>query len=145
MIPCSVCVSNLDATDDDENRLYRTAVAQLFASVRALRAGRAKSMDGRIQPPQEKQPKIENRSFCTQRCLQGIASGEPSDEECPNFGSHETQHIDPQELLSLTRDQLATDRGSDADACLLQYRGEVGALVKIRLSPYGYTFVAKGV
>ncbi|KAK1637271.1 hypothetical protein BDP81DRAFT_427086 [Colletotrichum phormii] len=39
IVYCHVCVPNLDVLDDDENRLHRTAVAQVFAFViQALRA-----------------------------------------------------------------------------------------------------------
>lgn len=47
--------------------------------------------------------------------------------------------------MDLTRDQLATDRGPNADAIALYKRGAIRSLDKIRLSSYGYTFVATGV
>jgi len=47
----------------------------------------------------------QSRPFCTQRCLLGLAYGGPMDEHCPNADHHGQAHID----------QLATDRGPDAD------------------------------
>ena len=67
------------------------------------------------------------------------------DKECPNIGHHPRKHIDQEKFLYLIRDQLATDRGSDADCTALWTKGRRGALVKVRLSSYGYTLVAKGV
>ncbi len=48
-------------------------------------------------------------------------------------------------FLGLLRDQLAEDRGPDADSTPLYLSGSVGSLFKIRLSAHGYTLVAKGV
>ncbi|RYP19772.1 hypothetical protein DL766_008357 [Monosporascus sp. MC13-8B] len=250
----SVCVPNLDVLDDDENRLHRTAVAQVFAFVlQALRVSppppswhdRAANLDtwaveyedvlknipetirkqpraspykpqrwkgfqrspirtrSRCQQPNSnvirrdeddeeegpppspsarqssrsrqgaaaststtgqggKQDKggkrnrriqqgpatrqnIQDRPFCTQQCLLGLANGGPMDEECPNFHDHGRRHIDRRELLRLIRVQLAEDRGPDADAIPLYLSGSVGSLFKVRLSSHGYTLVAKGV
>ncbi|EGY23835.1 hypothetical protein VDGD_05273 [Verticillium dahliae] len=249
----SVCVPNVDVLDDDENRLHRTAAAQVFAFIlRALCAtppplswhDAAAGLDtwaveyddvlrnipetmrkdkgpraspykpqrwrgfkrspiqtrSRCQPPHElidgrgddddeeappsptpkrpsrskdkatmlsagadsgskrKQPsggnrqhgqmtqqKIQDRPFCTQRCLLGLASDGPMDESCPNFGDHGSQHISRLEFLRLIRAQLAKDRGPDADCIPLYMSGSVGSLFKVRLSSHGYTLVAKGV
>ena len=67
------------------------------------------------------------------------------DNSCPNADSHGPRHIDGTKFLRLLRAQLAKDRGPDADAIPLYLSGSVGALVKVRLSAYGYTLVAKGV
>ncbi|KAM0271972.1 hypothetical protein ACHAQH_008858 [Verticillium albo-atrum] len=250
----SVCVPNLDVLDDDENRLHRTAVAQVFAFIlRALRAtppplswhDKAAGLDtwaveyddvlrtipetvrkgkepraspykpqrwrgferspirtrSRCRPPDENadslgdddndnaeappsptpnrpvrskdkgnmstatssardpgqrskgdrrqdqttQKTIQDRPFCTQRCLAGVAFGAVMDENCPNFEDHGARHIDRPEFLRLIRDQLAKDRGPDADCVPLYLSGAVGSLFKARLSSHGYTLVAKGV
>lgn len=258
----SVCVPDRDVTDDDENRLHRTAVAQVFAfTLRALRAerpiqdwhdatanleiwpveyddllgnisetgrkgkepgskgkepraspykpqrrqgierspiwtrsrcrppdgkpdGRGDGDDDDAEPPPSPTPersarsqgkgnipttatssagdqaqgsrgdgrqdqttkqRIQDRPFCTQRCLAGVASCGPMDESCPNIEDHGPSHIGQPEFLRLIRAQLATDRGRDADCVPLYRSGAVGSLFKVRLSSHGYTLVAKGV
>ncbi|KAI0436096.1 hypothetical protein F4803DRAFT_543417 [Xylaria telfairii] len=88
---------------------------------------------------------IQDRPFCTQKCLLGLASGGAMDDRCPNFNDHQPRHIEPSVFRHLLRDQLAKDRGTDADATPLYLSGSVGALFKVRLSSHGYTVVAKGV
>ncbi|KAH7176275.1 hypothetical protein EDB81DRAFT_897468, partial [Dactylonectria macrodidyma] len=86
-----------------------------------------------------------NRPYCTHRCLRGLAFGGLIDESCPNVHDHGRTHINRREFLRLIRDQLAVDRGHDADYMLLGLSGSRGSLFNIRLSSYGYTLVAKGV
>ncbi|KAL8380787.1 hypothetical protein RB595_005193 [Gaeumannomyces hyphopodioides] len=88
---------------------------------------------------------IKERPYCTHLCLLGLAHGGPIDEACPNAVSHGPKHIKPAKFLKLLRDQLAKDRGHDADIQPLYLCGAVGTLFKLRLSAYGYTVVAKGV
>ncbi|KAI1370348.1 hypothetical protein F4677DRAFT_451471 [Hypoxylon crocopeplum] len=88
---------------------------------------------------------IENRLYCTQKCLSGLAKMGPIDQECPNAADHGEQHLDPSEFRRLVRVQLAQDRGPEADAAPLYVSGAIGSLFKVRLSAYGYTLVAKGV
>ncbi|KJZ69734.1 hypothetical protein HIM_10874 [Hirsutella minnesotensis 3608] len=90
-------------------------------------------------------PDIQSRPFCTQRCLLGLAYGWPMDESCPNADNHGQGHINRLEFLRLMRDQLATDRGRDADCAPIHRSGSRGSLFKVRLSSHGYTLVAKGV
>lgn len=54
-------------------------------------------------------------------------------------------HINRREFLHLTRDQLAVDRGKDADYVPLYLSGSRGSLFKLRLSSHGYTLVAKDI
>ncbi|KND88093.1 hypothetical protein TOPH_07342, partial [Tolypocladium ophioglossoides CBS 100239] len=88
---------------------------------------------------QTTQKKIQDRPFCTQRCLAGVAFGAVMDENCPNLEDHGARHLDRPEFLRLIRVQLAKDRGPDADCVPLYLSGAV------RLSSHGYTLVAKGV
>ncbi|KAH8651684.1 hypothetical protein BGZ61DRAFT_500921 [Ilyonectria robusta] len=90
-------------------------------------------------------PNIQDRPYCTHECLRGLAFGGPMDEKCPNFTDHGNMHINRREFLGLTRDQLAVDRGKDADCVPLYLSGSRGSLFKFRLSSHGYTLVAKGV
>ncbi|KAK0701162.1 hypothetical protein B0T21DRAFT_379291 [Apiosordaria backusii] len=97
------------------------------------------------QQGQATNPNIQSRPFCTHRCLLGLAYGGPMDENCPNTNYHGHKHIDKDTFLRLIRDQLATDRGPDADCAPLHRSGARGTLYKVRLSTHGYTLVAKGV
>ncbi|KAK3942660.1 hypothetical protein QBC46DRAFT_425807 [Diplogelasinospora grovesii] len=94
----------------------------------------------------QQQVRIQDRPYCTHRCLLGLSSGGlgPSDTNCPNFDNHGPTHIALDNFLQLLRVQLVTDRGKDADCCPLYLAGSTGSLFKIRLSTHGYTFVAKG-
>ncbi|KAI1357257.1 hypothetical protein F5Y08DRAFT_192996, partial [Xylaria arbuscula] len=109
------------------------------------RGGGSTSGATKEQIRKKTQTRIQDRAFCTQECLSGLASGGPMDGECPNFGDHQRQHISLSEFQRLIQAQLARDRGSDADAMPLYLSGSVGALFKVRLSSHGYTLVAKGV
>jgi hypothetical protein len=90
-------------------------------------------------------PRIEERPFCTQQCLLGLAYGGGLDDQCPNLRDHRERHISPNTFLSLIRTQLASDRGRGADCKPLHMKGSRGALFKVRLSSHGYTLVAKGM
>jgi hypothetical protein len=103
------------------------------------------SRGGGRQQGQATQQKIQDRAFCTQQCLLGLAYGGPMDENCPNFDDHGQEHIDRLEFLQLIREQLAVDRGPNADSVPLYLSGSVGSVFKVRLSSHGYTVVAKGM
>lgn len=90
-------------------------------------------------------PHIGSRPFCSQQCLLGLALGKDIDRSCPNVGYHGQKHIDRLEFLHLIREQLAVDRGRDADCLPLHRCGSRGSLFKLRLSSHGYTLVAKGM
>lgn len=76
--------------------------------------------------------------------LIGLRDGGHLDPLCPNFHDHQGKNIPAPEFLDLVRNQLATDRGYDADCCPLYKAGSYGALFKVRLSSHGFTLVAKG-
>ncbi|KAI1145883.1 hypothetical protein F4825DRAFT_442461 [Nemania diffusa] len=111
------------------------------------RGGRSRGRGGKPRGQNRKDApvSIQDRPFCTQKCLLGLASGGDMDDRCPNFSSHPEQHIEPSVFRCLLLEQLAKDRGSDADAMPLYLSGSIGALFKVRLSSHGYTLVAKGV
>ncbi|RYP01932.1 hypothetical protein DL764_006027 [Monosporascus ibericus] len=100
---------------------------------------------GQQSEGQTTKQRIQDRPFCTQQCLLGLAYGGPMDETCPNYPHHGRKHIERLEFLGLIHDQLAKDRGSDADCVPLYLAGLLGALFKVRLSSHGYTLVAKGM
>ncbi|KAL5349529.1 hypothetical protein ACLOAV_005824 [Pseudogymnoascus australis] len=89
--------------------------------------------------------RIEDRPYCTQKCLLGLATGGALDEQCPNLRDHGKRHIKKSTFLRLIRIQLARDRSNKADCKPLYVKGARGALFKIRLSSHGYTLVAKGM
>lgn len=88
---------------------------------------------------------IRDRPYCTQECLRGLAFGGPLDKRCPNSMDHGNLHTSCDKFLFLAQHQLAVDRGKDADCVPLYISGSRGSLFKFRLSPHGYTLVAKGV
>jgi hypothetical protein len=105
-------------------------------------------VQGRVSHTQgnaDKRQDIRDRPYCTHECLRGVAFGGPLDGKCPNIAIHGEAHIDRQSFVALLRDQLATDRGDDADCTPLGISGSRGSLFKLCLSLRGYTLVAKGV
>ncbi|KMU81591.1 hypothetical protein CISG_09204 [Coccidioides immitis RMSCC 3703] len=86
---------------------------------------------------------IQDRPYCSQECLLGLRAGGPLDPSCPNFQDHRKK-INPRSFLRRVRQQLAVDRGHDADCRPLYKAGSYGALFKVRLSSHGFTLVAKG-
>ncbi|UKZ73878.1 hypothetical protein TrVFT333_001532 [Trichoderma virens FT-333] len=105
-------------------------------------SGKKDGQDGKTQVTE---PHIKSRPFCTQQCLLGLALGKPIDKSCPNAGCHGQKHISRFEFLHLIREQLAVDRGRDADCMPLYRSGSRSSLFKLRLSSHGYTLVAKGI
>ncbi|KAB8356476.1 hypothetical protein FH972_024059 [Carpinus fangiana] len=93
----------------------------------------------------DRKKRIKEQPYCSHECLAGLAQGAPLDLDCANVKSHGKEHIKPGLLLELVQEQLATDRGRDADCCPLYMHGSRGALLKIRLTSHGYTLVGKAV
>jgi len=67
------------------------------------------------------------------------------DQSCPNAAAHGQKHIPKEVFLSYIRQQLAVDRGQNADCFAMCIHGARGALLKVCLTSHGYTLVAKGV
>ncbi|KAK7224017.1 hypothetical protein V2G26_012020 [Clonostachys chloroleuca] len=90
--------------------------------------------------------------FCTQRCLLGLVRGYILDANCPNFTLHRTRNcktnrskrhpITHANFLELLSKQLK--RTLDSGITSLDITGSRGALFKISLLAYGYTFIGKG-
>ncbi|ROT35227.1 hypothetical protein SODALDRAFT_254478, partial [Sodiomyces alkalinus F11] len=114
------------------------------AATGGTNGGKRQRRGGR-QDGQATNPNVRNRSFCTQKCLLGLAFGGPMDETCPNSADHGKRHVDRLRFLHLLQEQLARDRDRDADCAPLDRYGARGSLFKARLSTHGYTFVAKGM
>ena len=98
-----------------------------------------------VQGGSDKRQNIQERPYCTQECLRGVAFGGPLDERCANIADYGKAHIDRWDFLALLRLQLVIDCGDDADCTPLYLSGSRGSLFKLRLSSHGYTLVAKGI
>ncbi|KAI8658996.1 Protein kinase domain-containing protein [Fusarium keratoplasticum] len=143
--------SDDDSDDDDDESPSPTPNSGVS------RGGALATTDARSSETQEQdgsaasqegtrvRPNIQDRPYCTHECLRGLAFGGPMDQKCPNLADHGNMHITLREFLRLARDQLAVDRGKDADCVPLYLSGSRGSLFKFRLSSHGYTLVAKGV
>ena len=112
-------------------------------NIEELRRGKGRGQQQ--EKDQDTNSNIESRPFCTHQCLLGLLYGDPIDENCPNSDHHGQMHITGLEFLRLVRNQLAIDRGRDADCAPLSRYGARGTLFKVRLSSHGYTLVAKGM
>ncbi|KAG5996018.1 hypothetical protein E4U43_002929 [Claviceps pusilla] len=98
-----------------------------------------------------------NRDFqyCTQRCLLGLLRGYTLDFKCPNFSLHNRQVTGQSDnisrgshpvsygvFLNMLHRQLEKDL--DSGITSLDITGARGALFKVTLLCYGYTFIGKG-
>lgn len=89
------------------------------------------------------------RSYCTQRCLLGLANGGLLDKACPNVEEHgtDTHQIDQVTFISLLEKQILNEDivpESFTGCESLHQHGARGALFEVILMPYGYTLVGKG-
>ena len=89
-----------------------------------------------------------NLQYCTQACLLGLKRGWTLDNNCPNVSSHRTpgsgyHPINAEQLANLVQVQLGQDLDHNFEP-LDGKLGARGALLKLTLTRYGYTFVAKG-
>jgi hypothetical protein len=89
-----------------------------------------------------------HRQYCTQACLLGLVRGRPLDEACPNVSAHRTHKasnchaLEGKTLAQCIQHQL--ERSLDYGCEPLGKQGARGALFKLTLYSYGYTFVGKG-
>ncbi len=94
------------------------------------------------------------RQYCTQACLLGLKRGWDLDGSCPNASLHRTveggnRHtISANEFTVLVGEQLHQNAYRNCVAVDPYGQkgkiGRIGALFKLELAPYGYTFVGKG-
>ncbi|OBT81382.1 hypothetical protein VE02_10159 [Pseudogymnoascus sp. 03VT05] len=140
--------------EDDDNpptptpsRITRPRIGQVKAKPekrqRASRGSKSYSTEQEVE--EVSTTRIEDRPYCTQKCLLGLAISGTLDEQCPNLRDHGNRHIKKSTFLRLIRIQLARDRSNKADCKPLYVKGARGTLFKIRLSSHGYTLVAKGM
>ncbi|KAH8751831.1 hypothetical protein BGZ57DRAFT_934347 [Hyaloscypha finlandica] len=89
-----------------------------------------------------------HRQYCTQACLLGLVRKGPLDNACPNVSSHRAHRarshhaLERKSLAKLMSRQLAENPDNGCEP--LGKQGARGALFRLTLEWYGYTFVAKG-
>ncbi|KAG6235976.1 hypothetical protein E4U24_007989 [Claviceps purpurea] len=94
-----------------------------------------------------------DKPYCTQKCLLGLVQGEYLDPKCPNVtlhchggaveAGHPKRHpVDHAEWLRLLREQFK--KSIDVGITYQVVVGARGALFKVTLLAYGYTFISKG-
>ncbi|KAL9117546.1 MAG: hypothetical protein Q9187_005917, partial [Circinaria calcarea] len=117
-----------------------------------LRARTRQSDTGQIhavkssQAPEESD--VLHRQYCTQACLLGLVRKHPLDDTCPNINTHRAHGtgnhhaLEPKSLAKLMSRQLAENPDNRCEP--LGKQGTRGALFRLTLEWYGYTFVAKG-
>ncbi|KAI0859233.1 hypothetical protein F4860DRAFT_526434 [Xylaria cubensis] len=94
------------------------------------------------------------REYCTQDCLFGLKKGGILDKQCPNVSLHraakssDRHPIYLDKFTRLVEEQLCKNQYRDCGPLdpygLMGKIGAIGALFKVELERYGYTFVAKG-
>jgi hypothetical protein len=95
-----------------------------------------------------KESDVRHRQYCTQACLLGLVRKRPLDDACPNVGAHRAHEAGNKHALGRTSlaklmlRQLAKDPENGCEP--LGKQGARGALFRLTLEWYGYTFVAKG-
>ncbi|CZT52680.1 uncharacterized protein RSE6_14035 [Rhynchosporium secalis] len=91
---------------------------------------------------------VRHRRYCTCACLLGLVRKRPLDDACPNVNTHRAhgdgiRHaLGRKSLAKQMSRQLAQDPDSGCEP--LEKQGSRGALFRLTLKSYGYTFVAKG-
>jgi hypothetical protein len=91
---------------------------------------------------------VRYRQYCTQACLLGLVRGNLLDDACPNVNAHRghgtgNEHaLGRKSLAKLMLRQLAENPDNGCEP--LGKQGARGALFRLTLESYGYTFVAKG-
>ncbi|KAH8591188.1 hypothetical protein B0O99DRAFT_632694 [Bisporella sp. PMI_857] len=115
------------------------------AQTRQSGAGQMRSIKS-SQAPEERD--ILHRQYCTQTCLLGLVRKHPLDDACPNVNAHcahgagNHHALGRKSFAELMLHQLAEDPDNGCES--LGKQGARGALFRLTLGSYGYTFVAKG-
>ncbi|KAK9243167.1 hypothetical protein V1506DRAFT_545264 [Lipomyces tetrasporus] len=151
VVPSRTATDSSDSDSDDVSPGPSNAsgrkrnLSQLSSSSDNERAGGSKSREtrggGEYRPHTSWQ-------YCTQGCLMGLRSKGYLDVRCPNEKRHQRgqktdRHlIDSADLVRLIKQQL--DKDLDNYCTPLGKVGIRGALFKLTLFSYGYTFVGKG-
>ncbi|KAK9233862.1 hypothetical protein V1525DRAFT_115382 [Lipomyces kononenkoae] len=139
--------------DDDPSGAPTRVLGRTGANKRKGRpwSGSSEDEDNEMSSNSDRQP---TRQYCTQACLLGLKRGWYLDENCPNVSLHRTVEgsithpISASEFASIVGERLRENPYRDCVALdpygVLGKIGAIGALFKLELAPYGYTFVGKG-
>ncbi|KAH6698225.1 hypothetical protein BKA61DRAFT_583388 [Leptodontidium sp. MPI-SDFR-AT-0119] len=113
------------------------------------RAGMRQSGTRQIRSsPAAEESDVRHRQYCTQACLLGLVRKGPLDDACPNVNAHRAHAsgnhhaLGRKSVAKLMLRQLAEDPDNGCEP--LGKQGARGALFRLTLESYGYTFVAKG-
>jgi len=128
-----------DETSDVETPSKPRARTQQFGTgqVRSVKSSQA-----------AEESDVRYRQYCTQSCLLGLVRKHLLDDACPNVNAHRAHEagnhhvLGRKSLAKLMLRQLAEDPDNGCEP--LGRQGTRGALFKLTLELYGYTFVAKG-
>ncbi|KAK9318807.1 hypothetical protein V1517DRAFT_334523 [Lipomyces orientalis] len=142
-----------DEENDDPSGVPKRVPGRTGAIKRkgASSSGSSQDEDNEMSSNSDSQP---TRQYCTQACLLSLKRGWCLDENCPNVSLHRTveggiRHpISASEFTSMVGERLRQNPYRDCVALdpygFLGKIGAIGALFKLELAPYGYTFVGKG-
>ena len=148
-----------DDDDDDDDKeqdsnLFRASRVPTTTNARKRKEGPSSSASEDNRNTSSDSFSSPTREYCTQACLLGLKRGCDLDQSCPNVSSHSTvesgtKHpINATKLASLVGDRLRQNPYRDCAAVdpfdLKGKIGAIGALFKLELAQYGYTFVGKG-
>ncbi|KAF5966010.1 hypothetical protein FCOIX_12685 [Fusarium coicis] len=132
-----------DSSDDESARAPDTPTPA------GRSAGQESRQSRRLARPPRGNSYQQSHQYCTQKCLLGLVRGGFLDPKCPNAACHcknsltHARHpISHRKWLALLRKQLK--QSLDDGITPLQQNGARGALFKVTLLAYGYTFLAKG-
>ncbi|RMJ05329.1 hypothetical protein CDV36_013998, partial [Fusarium kuroshium] len=136
----------------DEGRL--TQGARSSPRVSALSSKKRKDMTSENDGSTGSEAsELEARPYCTQRCLLSLKGDGPLDKKCPNVALHRHAKGDLSHPINATRLRELLCKKLARPVCRLCYLkpldsdgkyGDTGALFKLTLGRYGYTFVGKG-
>ncbi|CAG8977997.1 hypothetical protein HYALB_00000666 [Hymenoscyphus albidus] len=91
---------------------------------------------------------VRHRQYCTQACLLGLVRKRPLDDACPNVNAHRAHKtsnyhaLGRKSLIKFMSRQLAENPDNGCEP--LGKQSACGALFRLTLEWYRYTFVAKG-
>ncbi|KAI1204005.1 hypothetical protein F5X97DRAFT_282746 [Nemania serpens] len=122
----------------------------------ATEGGRTRGRGGQDNDRSEFEDKPhQDLEYCTQKCVLGLVKGDVLDPDCPNIRLHQHRNnqssivnsgsghpIRHSQFLQLLSHQLKCTL--DYGITSLDVTGARGALFKVTLLAYGYTFVSKG-
>ncbi|GAP88623.1 putative protein kinase-like domain [Rosellinia necatrix] len=118
--------------------------------------GRTRSHGGRGSDRSDYEGKPhQDLAYCTQKCLLGLVKGDALDPDCPNLTLHQHQNNNGSVINFDNRHSIGHDEFLQLLSCQLQctldygitsldITGARGALFKVTLLEYGYTFISKG-